>query len=91
MSALLEEVHLRLGAPLLGQVMNARAGFAFQQFVDLSYVWAYDESALKNIVLRTTDNNASSVRRWPLPTSLTAVNDVLPHLPHFKFQSLVSH
>ena len=44
--------------------MNARAGFAFQQFVDLSYVWAYNGTALVNTVLRTTDNSTNPVRLW---------------------------
>ncbi len=43
------------------QVMNNRAGFAFQQFVDLPYTWAYNGSALINTVLRTTDNNTNPV------------------------------
>ena len=76
-SALLEQIHLRLGFVLLGQVMNGRAGFAFQQFVDLSYVWAYNGTALVNTVLRTTDNNTNPVRLWPLPA---AVDDALPHI-----------
>ena len=44
------------------QVMNNRAGFAFQQFVDLPYDWAYNGSTLVNTVLRTTDNNTNPVR-----------------------------
>lgn len=40
-------------------VMNNRAGFAFQQFVDLPYVWAYNGSTLVNTVLRTIDNNTN--------------------------------
>lgn len=43
------------------QVMNGKAGFAFDQFVDLPYVWAYNGSALVNTVLRTTDNNTDPV------------------------------
>lgn len=45
------------------QVMNNRAGFAFQQFVDLPYTWAYNGSSLVNTVLRTTDNNTNPVSR----------------------------
>lgn len=43
--------------------MNNKAGFAFHQFVDLPYNWAYNGSALVNTVLRTTDNNTDPVRR----------------------------
>lgn len=41
--------------------MNDRAGFAYQQFVDLPYNWDYNGSALVNTVLRTTDNNTDPV------------------------------
>ena len=41
--------------------MNNRAGFAYQQFVDLPYNWDYNGSALVNTVLRTTDNNTDPV------------------------------
>lgn len=57
---------------LVCQVMNNKAGFAFQQFIDLPYVWAYNGSTLVNTVLRTTDNNTNPVPPPPflfLPAS----------------------